>query len=83
MRAIGTDAFSIDSPQGVGPINAPTALGRMNPVHDSFLARGIPVYEQLLKLGHLLGRKRLYFVGVPLNVEAVDGMIVRPVVLAY
>lgn len=29
----------------------------------------------------LLGRERMFFVGAPLNIEAGDGMIVRPVVL--
>ena len=83
VRAFGTDAFSVGSPQGVGPIDAATANGRMGPVHDSFLSRGIPVYEQLFNLRRLLGRERLYFVGAPLNIEGGDGMLVRPVALAY
>ena len=83
VRAFGTDGFSVDSPQGVGPINAPTAVGRMAPVHDSFLSRGIPAYEQLFNLDRLLDRGRLYFVGVPLSIESGDGMMVRPVALAY
>ena len=53
------------------------------PVHDSFLSRGIPAYEELFNLDRLLDRDRLLFVGVPLNVESGDGMPVRPVALAY
>lgn len=83
VRAFGTDSFSADSPQGVGPIDAPTAVGRLAPVHDSFLSRGIPVYEQLRNLDRLLGQQRLYFVGAPLNMAAGDGMMVRPVALVY
>jgi kynurenine formamidase len=83
VRAFGTDGFSVDSPQGVGPIDAATQVGRMAPVHDSFLSRGIPAYEQLFNLDRLLDRRRLYFVGVPLNIESGDAMIVRPVAIAY
>jgi kynurenine formamidase len=83
VRAFGTDGLSVDSPQGVGPIDAPTVLGRMIPVHDSFLSRGIPVYEELFNLDRLLARERLYFVGVPLNMESGDGMVVRPVVFVF
>ncbi len=56
---------------------------RAVPIHDSFLSRGIPVYEQLFNVDQLLGKENLYFVGVPLNIRDGDGMIVRPVVFVY
>ena len=52
-------------------------------IHDAFLSRGIPVYEQLLNLDRLLGKDRLFFVGVPLNMKDGDGMMVRPAVFVY
>ena len=55
----------------------------MDPVHHSFLSRGIPAYEQLFSVEKLLGKEDLYFVGPPLNIKDGDGMIVRPVVLVY
>src|SRR5690606_24579466 len=38
-------------------------------IHQSFLSRGIPVYEQLLNLDRLFGRERMFFVGVPLKIS--------------
>jgi len=49
----------------------------------AFLSRGILAYEQLVNVGGLLGKERMYFVGVPLNAKDSDGMIVRPVVFVY
>jgi kynurenine formamidase len=37
----------------------------------------------LFNVDRLLDRESMYFVGVPLNVENGDGMMVRPVVLIY
>jgi kynurenine formamidase len=73
VRAFGTDGFSVE------------ALGdtRLPLIHQTFLSRGIPVYEQLLNLHRLVGETRLFFVGVPLNMRGGDGMMVRPVVLIY
>jgi len=51
--------------------------------HQTLLSRGIPVYEQLQHVDRLLGRKRLYFVGAPLDIKDGDGMMVRPVVFVY
>lgn len=72
IRAIGTDAFSIDS---LGDVSVPS-------IHHVFLTRVIPVYEQLFNVG-AVPAKGGYFVGVPLNIPAGDGMLVRPVVLVY
>ena len=70
VRAFGTDAFSVDA----------LSEAKRPLVHHSFLARGIPAYEQLQNLDKLLGKGRLFFVGVPLNIKDGDGMMVRPVV---
>lgn len=73
VRAYGTDAFSVES---LGDATTPL-------IHQSFLRRGIPVYEQLFNVGRLLDRPRAFFVGVPLNVQAGDGMMVRPIAFLY
>ena len=73
VRAVGTDAFSIEA---LSDTKVPL-------LHQTFLTRGIPVYEQLLNLDKLLGKERLFFVGVPLNMKDGDGMMVRPVVFVY
>ena len=73
VRAIGTDAYSIDALNDL----------RMPSAHHSFLSRGIPVYEQLFNVEQVLGKARTFFVGVPLNIEGGDGMMVRPVVFVY
>lgn len=73
VRAYGTDAFSVESLNDT----------KMPWIHHSFLSRGIPVYEQLFNVDKLLGKERMYFVGVPLNIKDGDGMMVRPVVFVY
>ena len=73
VRAVGTDAFSIEALSDT----------KMPWIHHSFLSRGIPVYEQLLNVDKLVGKDRLFFVGVPLNIQGGDGMMVRPVVFVY
>ena len=73
VRAYGTDAFGVDDIADTG----------MPWIHHSFLSRSIPVYEQLCNLDKLLGREKMFFVGVPLNIKDGDGMIVRPVVFIY
>ena len=83
VRAIGTDAFNVEGPTDQSPPGAENEIAKTIPGHYAFLTRGIPVYEQLVNVDSLLGKKNLYFVGVPLNVENGDGMIVRPVVLVY
>lgn len=75
VHAFGTDAFSVDSPQDTS--------GQRPSVHDSFLGRGIPAFEQLFNVDELLGKGRMYFVGAPLNIEDGDGMPVRPIVFVY
>jgi arylformamidase len=83
VRAFGTDAFNVESNDNRSPVEADSPIARVAPAHHSFLSRGIPVYEQLFNVDRLLDRESMYFVGVPLNVENGDGMMVRPVVLIY
>jgi kynurenine formamidase len=73
VRAYGTDAFGVDDPADT---SSPW-------IHHYFLSRSIPVYEQLFNLGRLVGREKMFFVGVPLRIKDGDGMLVRPVALIY
>jgi len=73
IRAVGTNSFSIEA---LSDVTKPW-------IHDYFLGRGIPVYEQLFNVDALLGYDRLFFTGAPLNIKDGDGMIVRPLVFAY
>lgn len=85
IRAFATDSFSVGNWADVQQRLAEGATERavILPVHDVFLGRGIPIYEQLFNVEKLLGKENLFFVGVPLNIKDGDGMIVRPVVFVY
>lgn len=83
VRAFGTDGLGVESPQESAMGRGDTPGAQVAPVHYAFLSRGIPVYEELVNLGQLLGKARLYFVGAPLNIKNGDGMLVRPVVFVY
>lgn len=83
IRSYGTDAWSVYSFEDTRPVEADSLLGTVAPIHEVFLSRGIPIYEQLFNVDRLLGKKNMYFVGVPLNIKDGDGMIVRPVVFVY
>jgi kynurenine formamidase len=83
VRAIGTDAFNVDSLTDQSPVAADNEIAEAVPGHHVFLTRGIPVYEQLVNVESLLGKENMYFVGVPINIKDGDGMIIRPVVLVY
>ena len=83
VRAFGTDAGGVDSPQETAMGRGDTPGAQLTPVHNAFLSRGIPVYEELVSLDRLIGKPRLYFVGVPLNMKNGDGMLVRPVAFVY
>lgn len=73
VRAYGTDAFSVES---LNDTELPW-------IHHSFLSQGIPIYEHLFNVEKLVGEEKMYFVGVPLNINEADGMLVRPVVFVY
>jgi len=83
VRAFGTDAFNVESNDNPSPVEGDSPIARAAPAHHSFLSRGIPIYEQLFNVDRLLDKESMYFVGVPLNIENGDGMMVRPVVLVY
>lgn len=83
IRAYATDAYSVNGVLQQPNVESTDPTIRVVPIHHSFLSRGIPVYEQLFNVRSLIGKERLFFVGVPLNIPDGDGMIVRPVVFAY
>ena len=65
VRAVGTDAISID------------ASGSLNsPAHHALLAEDVPIYENLTGLSRLLGRS-FKFCGVPLLIGEGTGSPVR------
>jgi kynurenine formamidase len=69
--------------QDTRPVDADALLARAAPNHEAFLSVGIPIYEELFNLDRLLGKEKMFFTGVPLNIENGDGMMVRPVVFVY
>jgi arylformamidase len=73
VRAYGTDAYSVEALTDT----------KLPSIHHVFLSRGIPVYEELVNVDKLLGKAKMFFVGVPLNIKGGDGMTVRPVVFVY
>ena len=83
VRAIGTDAFNVESMTDQSPVPSEDEIARVIPGHHAFLSKGIPVFEQLVNVDKLVGRKAMYFVGAPLNIKDGDGMMVRPLVLVY
>ena len=83
VRAIGTDAFNVESMTDQSPVASDDEIARIIPGHYAFLSKGIPVFEQLVNLDKLVGKKAMYFVGAPLNIKDGDGMMVRPLVLVY
>jgi kynurenine formamidase len=83
VRAIGTDAFNVESMTDQSAVQTDIEFAKVLPGHYAFLSQGIPVFEQLVNLDKLLGKENLYFVGAPLNIKDGDGMMVRPLVLVY
>ena len=83
VRAFGTNSWSVESVTDQSPVDTNSPLVQAIPIHHSFLSRGIPVFESLVNVESLLGKRKMYFVGPPLNIKDSDGMMVRPVVLIY
>lgn len=83
VRAFATDAFSVANLHQEAQVESKDLTAQVVPIHHSFLSRGIPVYEQLFNVETLIGKDRMFFVGVPANIRNGDGMIVRPVVFVY
>ncbi len=59
IRAIGTDAHSLYTYDDDRPIETDSLLGRVAPVHESFLSRDIPIYEELFNIDRLLGKENI------------------------
>ncbi|MEQ3793662.1 cyclase family protein [Gilvirhabdus luticola] len=92
IKAFGTDSFNVESDDNPTNVErddklteliSETAVQRIVPIHYEFLSKGIPIFEQLFNVDKLLTKKKMYFVGPPLNIKDGDGMIVRPVVFVY
>ncbi len=71
VKAIGVDAPSIDSEAGFDSVQ---------PAHKIALGAGIPIYECLVNLGALVGR-RFTFVGLPLRIVGAEACPVRAVAI--
>jgi len=83
IRAIGTDAYNVESMTDQSEVPADDKIAKIIPGHYAFLSKNIPVFEQLVNIEKLLDKTNMYFVGAPLNIEDGDGMMVRPLVLVY
>ncbi len=71
VRALGTDSVSVDSHRAA-------ALGA--PAHRLLLAANVPVFEGLVNLRAVVGR-RFVFVGLPLRLEGAEASPVRAVAI--
>ncbi len=83
IRAFGTDSASVFNFHETPQVEADSVIAEAAPIHHSFLSRQIPLYEGLFNVDQLLDGKRMFFVGVPLNIKDGDGMLVRPIVFVY
>ena len=71
VKAIGVDTPSIDSQAG---------FDSAQPAHKIALGAGIPIYECLVNLGALVGR-RFTFIGLPLRIVGAEACPVRAVAI--
>jgi L-fuculose-phosphate aldolase len=71
VKAIGLDSPSVDSPKAIA-----AGFGS----HKLLLSAGVPVFEALVNLSRLVGR-RFFFIGLPLGIEHGDASPVRAVAL--
>jgi kynurenine formamidase len=69
VKAIGTDSPSADSPAGIS---------QGAPAHHAALSRGLPIFETLVNLGRIAGKRVLFF-GLPLRLEDSEASPVRAV----
>ena len=69
VKALGGDIPSADSPGGI-------RSGA--PAHKNALAHGLPIFEALVNLKPLIGR-RFFFIGLPLKIEEGDGSPIRAI----
>ncbi len=71
VKAIGGDIASADSP---------AALAAGAPAHKLAGRAGMPIFEGLVNLGHVTGR-RFYFLGLPLKLDGGEASPIRAVAL--
>ena len=85
VKAFATDAFGVENVARMyEAIDAgATGYDGVAPLHQTFLGREIPVFEQLENLEELIGLERLVFVGFPLKVEGSNGSPIRAAALVY
>ena len=85
VKAFATDAFAVESVARMYEAIDAGATGYegVAPLHQVFLGREIPVFEQLENLEELIGLERLVFVGFPLKVEGSNGSPIRAAALVY
>jgi L-ribulose-5-phosphate 4-epimerase len=69
VKAIGGDIASADSPQ---------AIANGAPAHKKALQAGIPIFEGLVNMREIVGR-RFFFIGLPLRIDEGEASPVRAV----
>ena len=74
LLAVGVKAIGIDSPSADSPRAIATGFGS----HKRLLAAGIPLFEALVNLRRLVGR-RFLFIGLPLPFQGTEASPVRAV----
>ncbi len=85
VKAIATDAFSIESFNGFaeGVEAGLTGYKNLIPNHYVILTNSIPLFEALENLSPLLDKENVIFVGFPLKFENGNGSPVRAVAFVY
>ena len=85
VKAIGTDAISIESFDGFSKSADAGMTGYKNlaPNHYAILTKGIPLFEALEDLSPLLEKKHVIFVGFPLKFENGNGSPIRAAAFVY
>lgn len=87
VKAFATDVPGVDDVPRLMDLWAQGVAGLANllPVHEAFLSREIPVIEQLVNLGAIVGEKDVVFVGFPLKLagRAGDAGVMRAAALVY
>jgi len=71
VKAVGGDIASADGP---------AAIAAGAPAHKTAGRAGMPIFEALINLHHLVGR-RFLFMGLPLNLEGSEASPLRAIAL--
>ena len=71
VKAIGGDIASADGP---------AAIRRGSLAHKKAMAAGLPIFEALVNLGQVAGR-RFHFVGLPLKLEGCEASPIRAIAI--